>query len=339
MEYTIDEFSKFLYKNGITNHEKFLYDSVKENDKNNLENSANKIAMDVDELSENNYDEKIIDFLKIYLMSKVDSNVFDSVSLYDGFVNQDDEFIINLFKKIINIRKRREKNIMQKYLLKWNFNSLKLSTKAKYIAKLYYDDIKNDNLKINEADLIEDEILEDKSVLEKYNNNLSIEMTENLHYENTYDNDYYENPIHNQINEADKLKNSKNSQISNKVNDKSNNLKNSQNSRIDMNNRSLSKLKENENKNNVHNSQEKITHYDIYNKLFNDQKTKEERMRDFIRKRNREELRECTFKPSVNSYYWKKNKRSKSSISGKAGRNKFSNEYPIYIKLNNVSLF
>lgn len=349
MEYTIDEFSKFLYKNGVTNNDKFLYDSIKENEdkqyRHSLNNSANNRNNNFSEIDDNNYEDKILEFLNIYLFSKKDENLFDSVNLHEGYVKQDDELIIKLFERVINIRSRFEKNVKQKSLLKWKLNCIKLAMKAKYIAKLYYEDIKKDETKINETDLIEDEILEDRSLIGRYNNNLSVEMTDNLQFENTYENDYIEhkNGIQNekiisnlkQSSNSDKInthnmRQSKNSEKNSEYKSKSNsNLNNENDNFIDNNN--------NNNNNNYDNELES-SNKNIYTKLYNEHKSKEKRMQNFIRKRNKEELRECTFKPIVNDYYWKKNKRSKSSLSGKTNRNKISNEFPIYIKLNNVSL-
>lgn len=351
MEYTIDEFSKFLYKNGVTNNERFLYDSIKENEdkqyKHNLNNSANNRNVNYSENDipyDNNYEDKILEFLNIYLISKKDENLFDSVNLHEGYVKQDDELIIKLFERVINIRSRFEKNVKQKSLLKWKLNCIKLSMKAKYIAKLYYEDIKKDETKINEADLIEDEILEDKSLLGKYNNNLSVEMTDNLQFENTYENDYIEPK--NGIQNTKIVSNLKQSNNSDKMNTL--NMRQSKNSEKNSNSKSKSKTNSNINLNennnfidnyNINNNDNELesSNKNIYTKLYNDHKSKEKRMQNFIRKRNKEELIECTFKPIVNDYYWKKNKRSKSSLSGKTNRNKISNEFPIYIKLNNVS--
>jgi hypothetical protein len=189
------------------------------------------------------------------------TEILDPQSLYNGYINLDDKYIITLFKKIILLKTRSLLETKQKNFLNWRIKALKIKSKAINLAN---------EIKVSKA---KDELLLIRSRRAKYydSSEVKLDKVENLFYKNVKNNEY--------IYEKETIQNLK------------------EQSRI--NSPDFCEFSEN----NANLPYYKIESKDIsiHEKLYKEKFMKESRIKDFIKTRNIEDLKECTFQPKVNN--------------------------------------
>ena len=248
MEHTIYEFSKYLNKIGIIENKDF-----------------DKMVKQHQDINDDNYDFKITQSLNLILQSrkisymktketKETSNVsksfsffdeiLDSQALYNGYINLDDQMIVNLFHSILRIKGEKLRETKQRFFYKWRYISIIMKSRAVILASKYRE---------------EDEYIKQKEV--ELASTIKIQNQEQLYYYSDKENKYqHEQDIVRDLSKSKVVK-EEHSDVNNQV--------------------------------------------PIYEKLYKEKYDREAKINEFIRQRNMEDLKECTFKPQVNTKYFK----------------------------------
>lgn len=329
MEHTLVEFSKYTKEIGIFDNEEELYQqivrSAELNDENYDEVIVNNLFLNLmkrrevlikSNLKTNNlsYDQEISNKKDYGEISNGNLNsinkscihyhqdsanllnssgsynaiteVIDAQNLYNGYINLDDKYIINLFKKLILLKSRTLVEIKQKALLNWKLKALKIKSKA----VLFANEVKLSKVK--------EELLLVRSRRAKYydSNEIECSKAENLFFENDKQNKY--------VQERETIQNLK------------------------MRSRSCSPDLAERSEISINQPYYKIDakNMPVYEKLYKENFLKENRIKEFIKTRNIEDLKECTFQPKVNN--------KKFKYQPRTTRNE---KEPIYDQLNKVS--
>jgi hypothetical protein len=323
MEHTLVEFSKYVKELGIFDNEDELYSQIVRSHELNNENYDEKIISQLFlslvkrreiliktnikndtslrkeycEISNGNlnitnkscihYNQDSDNLLSNSTSYNAITEVIDAQNLYNGYISLDDKYIINLFKKLILLKSKSLIEIKQKAFLNWKLKSVKIKTKAIFLA----NEIKLSKLK--------DELLVVRSRRAKYYDSCEIQFdkAENLFYENDKQNKYAQ--------EREIIQNLKSKS-------RLGSPEFGESSRINNNNLPYYKIEAKD--------------MPVYEKLYKENFLKENRIKEFIKSRNVEDLKECTFQPKVNTKKFKYHPR--------ITRNE---KEPIYDQLNKVS--
>lgn len=346
MEHTLLEFSKYIKEIGIYSHDKDFYNKLKPlktlnednyDDKiiqilqqtllnrrtqylnstlNSNSNANNSLYSSNGNISNNNNNYNQYNHLSENNLHSTNNitytDIIDAQSMYNGFINLDDRYIITLFRKLLSIKNKELIEIKQQAFLRWKLiisqHKLKILNWANdtRLAKLYENSRLNNKGKVKSRYGIEDDLSKDN-------------VNDLCYYSDQENNYLQEKSIVEQFNK-ERLKNE------NAHGDRNSKDGNDKNNEADEEN-----ISDNENDYSNYNELRNKEGVPIYEKLHKDREIREKRKNDIKKERNLEDLKECTFAPKINKNINIKN------IKNNQKTNRNDNE-PIYDKLNKVSI-